>query len=306
MHCMVSDMTKQAPASKSIASDDDQPKALPSERISTGIAGLDIVLGEDWRTGKSGVHVPSSVLLAGKSGIGKTTLMLHMSASIKTEKFLYITSDQTVEQIHDIAERIGIPAEKIKHTAIEHTRERYKAIELMRKHDPKVVVIDSVDEIFDSPYFNGDFPANAIRVVTSLIEESRKYNRAIFLIARATKKEDFAWIQKITPALSTVMRLDLDKPNDLRPYARILACPDKNRFGDNSKVTKFDMTSNGLLLANPSTATKDNRKHQVVIRIPSSLHEKLKRETESRQAASPGITITQSDVIRTILFESLR
>lgn len=301
---MVSAMTKQAPTSKSIALSD----LLPSERISTGIAGLDRVLGKDWRTGRYGVFVPSLVMLVGPNGIGKTTLMLQMATTIKAKKLLYITTDQTAQDIQDHAERVGMSENQAKAMAIELASEKQQIIRCIRKHDPQIVVVDAIDHIYTA---NGDTQAGMVGLVTALREESEKRHRTIFLVVPTSTKECIAAIQRTQNMASTVVNMKIDQIRENN--TRVIGCQ-KNRFGDTQEEARFSMTNNGFVPADDETkelatqpaAAKDDRKHQVVIRIPSSLHEKLKRETESRQAASPGITITQSDVIRTILFESLR
>src|SRR6188472_2091406 len=85
--------------SKSLA----DAKPLSGVRISTGVAGLDRVLGTSWRTGAQGIHIPSQVLLAGSAGSGKSTLLMRVAARVATPNFLYLSTEQTLEEIRDNA-----------------------------------------------------------------------------------------------------------------------------------------------------------------------------------------------------------
>lgn len=218
--------------------------ALTGLRISTGIDGLDRVLGADWRTGKRGVHVPSTVLFAGAAGCGKSTLLLQMAARINTRRFLYLSSEQILAEIKENAERIGLSEEEIGCIEADRVVELSQAIQRMHDSNPQVVVVDSLNELLDSPNDRGDVQANMIRITTALKEEAERHNRAIFLITHMNKKEEISGVQRIQHIVSAVMKIERDATRG--KMARSLGCPDKNRFGSTDMIARFVMTKGGL------------------------------------------------------------
>lgn len=217
---------------------------LDGVRVSTGIAGLDMVLGTDWRTGKRGIYVPSSVLFAGAAGCGKSTLLLQMAARIQTKRFLYLSTEQTLSEIKENAERIGLTKEQIAGIEADRVTELAEAIKIMNESNPQIVVIDSLNEMLDSPGDTGDVQMNMVRITTAFKEHAEKYKRGIILITHMNKKEEIAGVQRIQHIVSAVMKMEKDENRG--KMARSLMCPQKNRFGDTSMIARFSMTKAGL------------------------------------------------------------
>ncbi len=213
---------------------------MPGIRISTGIEGFDRVLGTNWRTKKSGINVPSTVLLAGAAGVGKSTLLMRVASSLETRKFLYLSTEQTLEEIRDNAERCGLTIKDMKRIEAHRISTLEEALKLMRKRDPRVVVLDSLNELVDPRRDTGDVHANLIRTTNSLKLEAEKRNRAIILITHMNKKEEIAGVQRIQHIVSAVMRFEK------RGKLRVVHCPDKNRFGSTSEKAYFKMTERGM------------------------------------------------------------
>ncbi len=217
---------------------------LAGLRVSTGILGLDRVLGIDWRTKKCGLHIPSSVLFAGAAGCGKSTLLLQMCARLATKRFLYLSSEQTLSEIKDNAERLGLTPSEIAGIEAERVTELSEALERMHEFNPQVVIIDSLNELVDSMNDTPDVQMNMIRTTTALKEEAEKNNRGIFLITHMNKKEEISGVQRIQHIVSAVMHIEMEPK--LGKSGRILQCPKKNRFGSTSTISRFMMTEHGL------------------------------------------------------------
>lgn len=223
---------------------------LSSVRVSTGIIGLDNVLGKAWRTGKTGMAIPSTVLLAGAAGCGKSTLLLQMSACVATKRFLYASSEQTLAEIKDNAMRLGLTEQQISGIQAEQTKELSELIKCMHDHNPQVVVVDSLNELVDSKNDTADVQANMIRTTLAIKEEAEKHNRGIFLITHMNKKEEIAGVQRIQHIVSAVMKIETEAKRG--KTARILQCPNKNRFGSTSTIARFVMTEHGLEDVDPN------------------------------------------------------
>lgn len=221
--------------------------ALKGVRISTGIDGLDRVFGADWRTGASGIHVPSVTLLAGAAGTGKSTLLLRMSARIKLKpkrKIQYVTSEQTLSEIRENAERIGLQRSEIENIEAEEAKELEDVLKAMRRVNPQVAIVDSLNELIDTKNDTADAQANSIRTITAFKEEAEKRDRAIILITHMNKKEEIAGVQRLQHIVSVVMKIEKDPKKAGRVF---VGCPGKNRFGSTTQRAWFTMTEHGLI-----------------------------------------------------------
>lgn len=226
--------------------------ALPDVRVSTGVPGLDRVLGTSWRTGKSGVHVPSTVLFAGAAGAGKSTLLLRVAAAVRTKRFLYASTEQTVAEIRDNAERVGLTPDEIARIPAARIETLEELTGLLAEQDPRVVVLDSFNELVDPRHDTGDVQANLVRHATALKLESEAKDRAFLLITHMNKKEEVAGVQRVQHIVSAVLRLEK------RGDTRVVHCPDKNRFGTTDARAYFRMTDRGLAdAAAPAAASAD-------------------------------------------------
>jgi predicted ATP-dependent serine protease len=222
-----------------------------------GVEGLDRVLGQDWRTKKCGIHVPSTILFAGAAGSGKSTLLLRSAAGCETRKFLYLSTEQTIDEINDNAARVGLD-QKIKDVNAKRIYTLDEALEAMHKYKPHIAVIDSLFEITDPKKDTGDMHANLVRTTTAFKEEAERHRRAIILIAHMNKKEEIAGVQRVQHIVSTVLRVDK------RGKLRVVHCPDKNRFGSTSEKAYFKMTESGLEdAASPAAKQEDDRQEKL-------------------------------------------
>lgn len=215
---------------------------LHIRRVSTGISGLDRVLGQDWRSGRAGLAVPSQVLFAAAAGTGKTTLLLRLASSIRSSRFLYLTTEQTIEELRDYAERIGIPAAELGNIRAERVETVAQARAAMKNADAEVCVIDSLNELVVDPRRRSrDVQQELIDAANALKAESEKHGRGLFLIAHMNKQEEISGVQRLQHIVSAVMRMDARGEE-----YRVLRCS-KNRMGNIKDRAFFQMTPRGLV-----------------------------------------------------------
>jgi DNA repair protein RadA/Sms len=218
-----------------------QIESEKEERIPTGIGELDRVLG--------GGFVPGSVVLVGGDpGIGKSTLALQMLNNIGISKMsvLYVTGEESPEQVKMRAQRIGVGSDRLfvfAETSVENI------LEEIGKLSPKVAVIDSIQTIHTE-----DFPSVAgsvgqIRECTAKLMQYAKTNgTAIFLVGHVTKEGTIAGPKVLEHLVDTVLYFEGGREH---PY-RILRAV-KNRFGSTNEIGVFEMQDSGLQeVRNPS------------------------------------------------------
>ena len=223
------------------------------ERILTRIAELDRVLG--------GGFVPGSVVLVGGDpGIGKSTLALQMLNNVGSLTYsrgaksgvstntsvLYVTGEESPEQVKIRAERIGVGRDTIfvfSETLVE------SIIEQIRKLSPEVVVIDSIQTMYTEDFPSSPGSVGQIRECTAKLMQYAKINgTAVFLIGHVTKEGTIAGPKVLEHLVDTVLYFEGGREH---PY-RILRAV-KNRFGSTNEIGVFEMKDSGVQeVTNPS------------------------------------------------------
>ncbi len=208
------------------------------ERIKTNIEELDRVLG--------GGLVPGSlILLGGEPGIGKSTIALQLAAILPNS--LYISGEESVEQIKLRAERLNISAPTLKlgnATAVENIIETIK-----QNKECKLVIIDSIQTIQASEVEGEAGNINQVRACTTkLLDLAKTSGKVIILIGQVTKDGGVAGPKTLEHLVDAVLYLEGDKYH----IFRILRTT-KNRFGATDEIGVFSMESHGLQeVKNPS------------------------------------------------------
>lgn len=223
-------------------------RELPGHRVDTGIPGLNRVLGRNRHgRGPFGLHVPSSILFGGSQGCGKTTLLLMALALMREREVLLLSTEQTLAEIKASLIGIGlgqharsIPA----YSLLEHDCLLEKADSIIRALDPRVVVIDSINDLRDDTIRSRDQLSRRLTLIRHFKADAEQNNRAIIMTAHLTKSDSVAGRREQLHVASTVMMFTKEKDNERR---RLLCCPDKNRFGDISEKAYFEMGPNGLV-----------------------------------------------------------
>lgn len=209
-------------------------------RVSTGINELDRVLG-------GGLVKGSLVLIGGEPGIGKSTLILQVCDKIKGEgKVLYVSGEESAEQIKIRADRLGINNEDILFlgetdiSIIEDTITEIK---------PKLVIIDSIQTMYSEELTAAAGSVSQVREITSQIMRVCK-SQAIttIIIGHVTKDGTIAGPRVLEHMVDTVLYLEGERFFSYRILRGV-----KNRFGSTNELGMFEMKGEGLCeITNPS------------------------------------------------------
>jgi DNA repair protein RadA/Sms len=216
------------------------------ERYLTHNKELDRVLG--------GGFVPGSVILVGGDpGIGKSTLALQMLNDISSSSdmgdslnFLYVTGEESPEQVKIRAQRIGVTSNRVFvlcETSVENIIERIKAL------SPLIAVIDSIQTMYTEELASAPGSVGQIRECTAkLMQHAKTGGPAIFLIGHVTKEGAIAGPKVLEHLVDTVLYFEGGKDH---PYRILRAI--KNRFGSTNEIGVFEMMDIGLKeVKNPS------------------------------------------------------
>lgn len=207
---------------------------IEKNRIKSGFGEFDRVTG--------GGIVPGSVtLLAGDPGIGKSTLLLHVIA--KTGG-LYVSGEESVEQVKLRAKRLGIDGENITLLAEVNVERILQCIE-----DARLVIIDSIQTLYSEELTGMAGTVGQIRHCAELlISVAKSKGISMIIIGHVTKEGAIAGPKVLEHMVDTVLYLEGERFAN----ARILRTL-KNRFGPIEEVGIFEMNEKGLLeIDNPS------------------------------------------------------
>jgi DNA repair protein RadA/Sms len=209
-------------------------------RFSSEIDELDRVLG-------GGLVEGSVVLLGGDPGIGKSTLLLQCLTQISLLKnALYVTGEESLQQVSMRAQRLNLPNEHLKllsSTCVE------EIIVQAIASKPAVMVIDSIQTIFTNSLQSAPGSVSQIRESTSiLVRLAKQSNIAIFLVGHVTKEGQLAGPRVLEHMVDTVLYFEGDSSTRYRVIRAV-----KNRFGAVNELGIFAMTDTGLKqVSNPS------------------------------------------------------
>lgn len=212
-------------------------KSVTNERIKTGLYEFDRVIG--------GGFMPGEVLLlAGEPGVGKSTILLNAIAKLKT---LYVSGEESAEQIHGRVKRMNVSADSISFSAESQIDGVLEELE-QNISDFSVVIIDSIQTVYSKDIVSPvGSPAQIKNVAAKLIEFAKKNNVALVIVGHVTKEGDIAGPKTLEHMVDCVLYFEGEKGS---PY-RILRSY-KNRFGATDEVGVFEMKGDGLAeLKNP-------------------------------------------------------
>lgn len=209
-------------------------------RTPTGIAEFDRVLGGGLVTG-------AVVLIGGDPGIGKSTLLLQALAAIsQTARVLYVTGEESPEQVALRARRLGVDG-----AAVDLLPEiRLDLIEAqLRDHPPAVAVIDSIQTIYSAQLTSAPGSVSQVReCAAQLTRLAKQTGVPIVMIGHVTKDGALAGPRVLEHMVDTVLYFEGDTHSSFR-----LVRAFKNRFGAVNELGVFAMTDRGLRgVANPS------------------------------------------------------
>lgn len=217
-------------------------KSDTKERLTVGISDVDVVLG-------GGLVAGSVTLIAGQPGIGKSTLLMQLSASLCTHaKVLYVSGEESVHQIGMRADRLKARQKSLQ-LASSTNAEDIAATIMKGEYD--VVVVDSIQTVTVS---NVASMAGTVSQITNsthvLMSAAKQSNTAVILVGHVTKEGSIAGPKVLEHVVDVVLQLEGDRYGGFKILRSI-----KNRFGSTNEAGIFEMQEEGLeQVKNPSAA----------------------------------------------------
>lgn len=241
-------------AAGNVRKDTPQPKTLSeiemnqAARMSTGMGELDRVLG-------GGIVQGSLVLVGGDPGIGKSTLLLQVFRNLSDagKKVLYISGEESLQQIRLRAERMGSFTE---HLLILCETDLQAIRETITRLQPQVVVIDSIQTMYNESVSSAPGSVSQVRESTGvLMQIAKTQNITIFIVGHVTKEGVVAGPRVLEHMVDTVLYFEGDRYASYRVLRGV-----KNRFGSTNEIGVFEMRTSGLAeVANPSEYMLDGK-----------------------------------------------
>ena len=210
------------------------------QRYSTNIKEFDNMIG-------GGVVPGSLILLGGAPGIGKSTLMLHVSGALSgAGTVLYISGEESLSQVKARADRLKVKKDNI---FLASETNLQNIIDAVNKIEPKFLIIDSIQTTYHPELTGAPGTVGQVReCAAELLRIAKSKNITVFLLGHVTKEGDLAGPRVLEHIVDTVLYFE----NERQHIYRILRAY-KNRFGPTSEIGIFEMNSSGLAeVSNPS------------------------------------------------------
>ena len=218
------------------------------ERMETGIAELDLVLG-------GGLVKGSLVLVGGEPGIGKSTLLLQAADRISEtgRKVLYVSGEESLRQTKLRAGRLGVDGKNLFLVSENELEAIFHTISTV---NPDLVIIDSIQTVYQQDILSAPGSVSQVREATGkLMHLAKGMGIATLIVGHVTKSGSLAGPKVLEHMVDTVLYFEGEKHHLFRVLRAV-----KNRFGSTNEVGIFEMTSGGLMeVVNPSQLFLLNR-----------------------------------------------
>jgi DNA repair protein RadA/Sms len=215
--------------------------ALLEDRFSSELSGLDGILG-------SGFVPGGVILLGGEPGIGKSTLLLQVAASMERsgKGVIYVSGEESLSQIRSRAERLGMLGGRLTALASNQAEDILACME----DNPALIIVDSVQTMISSKAEGLPGSVSQVRAVaTALTERAKQTGVTVILVGHVTKDGQIAGPKLLEHMVDTVLYLEGDKEHLFR-ILRVV----KNRFGPSNEILLFEMREKGMsVIEDPST-----------------------------------------------------
>ena len=216
-------------------------KETKNPRLEVRIEEFNKVIG-------GGVVLGSLTLIGGEPGIGKSTLLLQISRDfgLDGEKVLYVSGEESLEQIKLRGDRLGVRDGQL-YLLAETSLERILA--QAEKIMPRILVLDSVQTVFSGNLASSPGTISQVREVANRMFRFSKRNQvSTFLIGHITKEGSLAGPKSLEHMVDVVLLFEGERDHSHRVLRAL-----KNRFGPVSELAIFEMAASGLqAIANPS------------------------------------------------------
>lgn len=219
----------------------DMLRVTPEDRSPTGLQEFDRVLG-------GGVVPGSVVLVGGDPGIGKSTLLLQAFSGLskKSGRLLYVSGEESAQQIKIRADRLSVGSESIyllAETSLEVILESAAGMK------PAAMVVDSIQTVFTEEMLSAPGSVGQVRECAArLMIFAKRTGIPVFIVGHVTKEGTIAGPRVLEHIVDTVLYFEGDRSHSYRILRTI-----KNRFGSTNEIGVFEMSDSGLTeVDNPS------------------------------------------------------
>jgi DNA repair protein RadA/Sms len=221
-----------------------------NQRLETGFGDLDSVLG-------GGILAGSVVLVAGQPGIGKSTLLLQVSAYVsRNNSVLYVSGEESAGQVRLRAGRLGAETSEQLDFAASTSADDIAAT--IRSGNYKLVIVDSIQTLSLEEITSA--PGTVSQITNSsnvIIRAAKKSGAAVILVGHVTKEGSIAGPKVLEHLVDVVLQFEGDRYGGFKIVRAV-----KNRFGSTNEAAIFEMYHEGLkLVENPSAALLAERQN---------------------------------------------
>jgi len=238
-----------------VVSLDGQGQQAP--RLATGIGELDRVCG-------GGLVEGSAVLIGGDPGIGKSTILLQAVAALAAGQGaaavgpLYISGEESVDQIRLRARRLGLSEARVQLAAATSVRDIVASLDV--PESPRVVIIDSIQTLYVDTLESSPGSVAQVRAsAQELIRLAKRRGFTVVLVGHVTKDGAIAGPKVLEHMVDTVLYFEGERGHQFRILRAV-----KNRFGPTDEIGVFEMTDGGLMeVSNPSAIFLAERRGHV-------------------------------------------
>ncbi|WP_127020545.1 DNA repair protein RadA [Rheinheimera mangrovi] len=218
----------------------DQVDLQDVPRFSSGFAEFDRVLG-------GGIVPGSAILIGGSPGAGKSTLLLQIMCGLAvTDKALYVTGEESLQQVALRANRLGLPTQNLMMLAETNVE---TICQLAQQEKPRIMVIDSIQVMQMADIQSAPGSVSQVRESAAYLTRfAKQHNVAVIMVGHVTKDGSLAGPKVLEHCIDCSILLDGDTDNRFRTLRG-----NKNRFGAVNELGVFAMTGQGMReVKNPS------------------------------------------------------
>lgn len=222
-------------------------KARPVERLMSGLDPLDTVLG-------GGMVRGSVLLVAGEPGIGKSTLLMQAAAMLaQKHKVLYVSAEESTEQVALRAQRLGFGDSAVQ---LASTISADAIASTIAHSNFDLVIVDSIQTVSTDRLQASSGTASQITQSAQMLSRAAKAtNTALVLVGHVTKEGSIAGPKLLEHLVDVVLNIEGDRYGGFKVLRGV-----KNRFGSTNEVGLFEMQESGMVpVNNPSAALLEQR-----------------------------------------------